>query len=61
MPIVGIGGIGPANARAVMAAGADGVAVVSAVASAADPVVAVRELRRIVDDYRAAEEERGRD
>lgn len=61
LPIVGIGGIGPANARAVMAAGADGVAVVSAVASAADPVAAVRELRRIVDAHRAAEEERGRD
>jgi thiamine-phosphate pyrophosphorylase len=52
LPVVGIGGIGPANAGAVMNAGAAGVAVVSAVASAEDPAAAVRELRRIVDGHR---------
>ncbi len=60
LPVVGIGGIEPANAGTVLAAGAAGVAVVSAVASAPDPVAAVRELRRIVDGYRTDEEARGR-
>jgi thiamine-phosphate pyrophosphorylase len=52
LPVVGIGGIDPANAAAVMSAGAAGVAVVSAVAAARDPAAAVRELRRIVDGHR---------
>jgi thiamine-phosphate pyrophosphorylase len=45
LPVVGIGGIGPANAAEVIAAGADGVAVVSAVVSAADPEAAARALK----------------
>jgi thiamine-phosphate pyrophosphorylase len=49
LPVVGIGGITPENAASVIRAGAAGVAVISAVAAAADPVEAVRELRRTVD------------
>jgi thiamine-phosphate diphosphorylase len=44
LPVVGIGGIDVANARQVLDAGAAGVAVVSAVAAAADPVAATRRL-----------------
>jgi thiamine-phosphate pyrophosphorylase len=40
LPLVGIGGIGPDNAEAVARAGADGLAVVSAVCSAPDPAAA---------------------
>jgi thiamine-phosphate pyrophosphorylase len=43
-PLVGIGGIGPDNASAVLRAGADGVAVVSAICAAADPLRAAEEL-----------------
>jgi thiamine-phosphate pyrophosphorylase len=49
LPLVAIGGIGPGNARVVLAAGADGLAVVSAICSAADPQAAARELRVILD------------
>jgi thiamine-phosphate pyrophosphorylase len=45
VPVVGIGGIDADNARAVLDAGAAGVAVVSAVAGARDPVAATRRLR----------------
>ncbi len=48
LPGVGIGGIGPANAGAVVRTGA-GVAVVSAVMEAADPAAAVREILRAVE------------
>ena len=58
LPVVGIGGIVPANAGAVLSAGAAGVAVVSAVADAQDPAGAVRELRRIVDARRTTGEAR---
>jgi len=51
LPVVGIGGIHAANARDVFAAGAAGIAVISAVAAAEDPVAAVRELRSLVDDF----------
>lgn len=40
-----IGGIDAGNAAAVMAAGADGLAVVSALCAAADPAAAARALR----------------
>lgn len=43
-PIVGIGGIDAKNAEAVIRAGADGVAVVSALCAAADPLAAAAEL-----------------
>lgn len=43
-PLVGIGGIGPHNAGEVVRAGADGVAVVSAVCAAPDPEAAAKDL-----------------
>ncbi len=49
LPMVGIGGIGAGNAAQVIAAGGDGVAVVSAIMSADDPEAAARDLKaRIV-------------
>jgi thiamine-phosphate pyrophosphorylase len=49
MPVVAIAGIDAGNAAGVIAAGADGVAVISALSLAADPAAAVRDLRGIVD------------
>jgi thiamine-phosphate pyrophosphorylase len=49
LPVVGIGGVDASNAGSVVLAGAAGVAVISAVAAAGDPVAAVRELRAVVD------------
>lgn len=49
LPIVGIGGITHENAAEVVAAGADGVAVVSAIAGAAEPETATRRLRQAVE------------
>lgn len=48
LPVVGIGGIIATNASEVMAAGADGVAVASAILGANDPEVATRALRAAV-------------
>ena len=48
VPVVGIGGINAVNAGSVIAAGADGVAVVSSVISAADVAGAAREIGRAV-------------
>jgi thiamine-phosphate pyrophosphorylase len=45
VPAVAIGGISPENVGAVLAAGASGVAVISAVFAAADPMLAARALR----------------
>jgi thiamine-phosphate pyrophosphorylase len=50
--LVAIGGINDTNAAAVMAAGADGIAVVSAICSAADPAQAARQLRALVEAAR---------
>ena len=44
-PLVAIGGIDASNAAQVMAAGADGLAVVSALCSSADPEATARDLR----------------
>ena len=52
MPVGAIAGIDEGNAGEVMRAGADGVAVVSAVTAASDPEAAARRLRAIVDDAR---------
>jgi thiamine-phosphate pyrophosphorylase len=49
LPIAGIAGIDASNAAAVIAAGADGVAVISALTLAPDPAAAARTLREIVD------------
>lgn len=48
-PICGIAGITAENASAVIEAGADGVAVISALSMAADPSEAARHLRAVVD------------
>lgn len=48
LPVVAIGGIDPSNAAEAIAAGASGVAVVSAVGAAADPVSATRALAEAV-------------
>ena len=45
MPVIGIGGITAANARAIIRAGAVGVAVIGAVLGATEPEAAARELR----------------
>ncbi len=50
VPLVGIGGITAQNAAAVLAAGADGIAVVSSVVAAPDVAAAARELRAIVGE-----------
>lgn len=53
LPVVGIGGIFASNATLVLEAGAVGVAVISAVAAAADPVAAMRALAGVVERFRA--------
>lgn len=49
IPCGAIAGIDAGNAGAVIAAGADGIAVISAISHARDPARAARELRAIVD------------
>lgn len=49
MPICAISGINEGNAGEVIAAGSDGVAVISALSLASDPATAARSLRRAVD------------
>jgi thiamine-phosphate pyrophosphorylase len=49
LPIGAIAGIDASNAASVIAAGADGVAVISALSLAADPQAAARDLRAIVE------------
>ncbi len=49
IPVVGIGGITPENAGAVMQAGASGVAVISAVLGSADPADAATRLAEAVN------------
>ena len=49
LQICGIAGIDAGNAAAVIGAGADGVAVISALSQAPDPAAAARGLREVVD------------
>jgi thiamine-phosphate pyrophosphorylase len=49
LPLVAIGGVHTGNAGAVMAAGADGLAIVSAICSAPDPRSAAKHLKAICD------------
>ena len=49
LPLVAIGGIQESNARAVLASGADGLAVVSALCAASDPQAAALQLRTVMD------------
>jgi thiamine-phosphate pyrophosphorylase len=48
-PIVAIGGINESNARAVVSAGADCLAVVSAICAAEDPTAATIQLKKMID------------
>jgi len=50
--LVAIGGINASNAALVASAGADGLAVVSAICSAPDPRAAAANLRRLIEDAR---------
>ncbi len=52
LPLVGIGGVNATNAAQVIGAGADGVAVVSAIMSADDPAQSARELLEVVHSAR---------
>ena len=54
IPVVAIGGINEHNAAAVIEAGADGVAVVSAVVAAPDVAAAARRLREVVEAARTS-------
>jgi thiamine-phosphate pyrophosphorylase len=56
LPVCGIAGIDASNAAEVVAAGADGVAVISALSLAPDPAAAARALRDIVDAVLAKRE-----
>ena len=51
LPLVAIGGIHAGNAAEVLAAGADGLAVVSAICAAAEPALATRELRTLWEQH----------
>jgi thiamine-phosphate pyrophosphorylase len=48
-PLVAIGGLNPGNAKAVVLAGADSVAVVSAICAAPDPFTVSKELHEIIE------------
>ncbi|QYZ78921.1 thiamine phosphate synthase [Methanofollis formosanus] len=53
VPLLGIGGIGPENVAEVIAAGADGVAVVSAVVGQEDAVRAARRMKTLITAAKA--------
>ena len=53
LPAVGIGGIKERNARDVLAAGANGIAVVSAICGQSNPAQATAELKQIIEKARA--------
>ena len=52
VPVIAIGGINRDNVREVIAAGADGVAVISVVVGSPDITAAARELKELVSDSR---------
>ncbi len=54
LPLVAIGGITVARTAEVMGCGVEGIAVVSAIAGAADPTAAARDLRQAVETAKAA-------
>jgi thiamine-phosphate pyrophosphorylase len=59
LPLVAIGGIDAENAGAAIRAGADGIAVVSAIVAAADPAAASRELLAAIAAARREQERSG--
>jgi len=54
LPLVAIGGLHAGNAAAAVRSGADGIAVVSAIAAADDPAQAARDLKRAILEARRA-------
>ncbi len=50
IPIIAVGGIDASNAAGVIAAGADGIAVIGAIMDADDPRQATRDLREAIDN-----------
>jgi thiamine-phosphate pyrophosphorylase len=52
VPLVGIGGITPENVGQVIQAGADGVAVISAICAAPDPAAATRSFLQAISRHR---------
>jgi len=50
LPVIAIGGITPRNAPEVIAAGAEGVAVISAVIAQEDITAAARHMKAIIKD-----------
>lgn len=54
VPLLGIGGIGPENVAAVISAGADGVAVISAVVGQEDVTAAARTMKNLVAAAKSA-------
>ncbi|MCX6699366.1 MAG: thiamine phosphate synthase [Methanomicrobiales archaeon] len=52
IPVIGIGGIQKENVREVLASGADGIAVISAVISSDDIAKATRELKSLIRQYK---------
>ncbi|HQC11644.1 MAG TPA: thiamine phosphate synthase, partial [Smithellaceae bacterium] len=58
-PLAAIGGISEANAREVTEAGADCLAVVSAICSAENPAGATARLKNVFDDVLRRRENRG--
>jgi thiamine-phosphate pyrophosphorylase len=56
LPLIAIGGIDARNVAAAVRAGADGIAVVSAIMAASDPEGAARELRAAIDATKAEAE-----
>jgi thiamine-phosphate pyrophosphorylase len=57
-PLVAIGGLNPSNAEAVVLAGADSIAVVSAICASPDPYAASRKLTGIIDSALASRPQR---
>jgi thiamine-phosphate pyrophosphorylase len=51
IPVLAIGGINAGNARSLIAVGADGIAVISAISQAADPRRAACQLKKAVLEY----------
>ncbi|HEV2065832.1 MAG TPA: thiamine phosphate synthase [Thermomicrobiales bacterium] len=49
LPVVAVGGIGPANVDVALSAGVDGVAVASSILNAPDPAGAARNLRHAIE------------
>ena len=55
VPVIAIGGIDRHNVREVIAAGADGIAVISAIVGASDITAAARDLKNLIRQCKAVE------